>query len=225
MDSTAGRDFFISYTGVNREWAEWIAVQLEAAGSSTVLQAFDFRPGSDFVHQMQVATSTCERTIAVLSPAYFASEFSEAEWRTAFAKDPSGAEGLLVPIRVQKFTPPVLLETRVYVDLVAADEPTCRQRLLDAVNKNRVRPTTARFPGVVSETTRSSSRFPGAGPAVSNLPLRNRNFSGRDGLLERIHADLQTASAAAVVPTEAVHGLGGIGKTELATEVRAPVWQ
>jgi hypothetical protein len=26
-----GRDFFISYTQVNRPWAEWIAVQLEAA--------------------------------------------------------------------------------------------------------------------------------------------------------------------------------------------------
>src|SRR5664280_2727547 len=47
---------------------------------------------------------------------------------------------------------------------------------------------------------------------------RNRNFSGRDGLLERIHGDLQSACATAVVPTEAVHGLGRIGKTELATE-------
>jgi hypothetical protein len=28
---TEGRDFFISYTQVNRPWAEWIAVQLEAA--------------------------------------------------------------------------------------------------------------------------------------------------------------------------------------------------
>ena len=41
-----GRDFFISYTQVSRPWAEWIAVQLEAAGYSTVLQAWDFRPGS-----------------------------------------------------------------------------------------------------------------------------------------------------------------------------------
>jgi phage replication-related protein YjqB (UPF0714/DUF867 family) len=41
-----GRDFFISYTGVNRPWAEWIAVQLEAAGYTTVLQAWDVnRPG------------------------------------------------------------------------------------------------------------------------------------------------------------------------------------
>jgi len=43
VDPTAGRDFFISYTGVNRPWAEWIAVQLEAAGYITVLQSFDFR--------------------------------------------------------------------------------------------------------------------------------------------------------------------------------------
>jgi hypothetical protein len=32
-------NFFISYTGVNRPWAEWIAVELERARYSTVLQA------------------------------------------------------------------------------------------------------------------------------------------------------------------------------------------
>jgi hypothetical protein len=46
------RDFFISYTGADRAWAEWIAVQLEAAGHTTVLQAWDFRPGQDFLHEM-----------------------------------------------------------------------------------------------------------------------------------------------------------------------------
>jgi hypothetical protein len=59
MANSPGRDFFISYTAVNRSWAEWIAVQLEAAGYSTLLQAWDFRPGADFVHEMQqVAVST-----------------------------------------------------------------------------------------------------------------------------------------------------------------------
>ena len=217
--ATAGRDFFISYTGVNRAWAEWIAVQLEATGYSTVLQAFDFRPGSDFVHQMHEATSTADRTVAVLSPAYFASAFSEAEWRAAFAKDPSGEQGLLVPVRVQECRPPGLLATRVYVDLVNDDEPTCRRLLLDAVSRDRMRPTMASFPGSAKKSaSHSSARFPGAAPEVSNLPPRNRNFSGRSHLLEQIHADLQAGSAAAVVPTEAVHGLGGIGKTELAME-------
>jgi hypothetical protein len=57
---SGGRDFFISYTGVNRPWGEWIAVQLETAGY-TVLQAWNFRPGSDFLHQMQQATSASRR--------------------------------------------------------------------------------------------------------------------------------------------------------------------
>jgi hypothetical protein len=47
---TATKGFFISYTGADQAWAEWIADQLEAAGHTTVLQAWDFRP---------VRTSSC----------------------------------------------------------------------------------------------------------------------------------------------------------------------
>ena len=87
----SGRDFFISYAGVNRPWAEWIALELEQAGYSTVVQSFDFRPGTDFLHEMQRAATSAQRTIAVLSPAYFGSAFGEAEWRAAFAKDPTAS--------------------------------------------------------------------------------------------------------------------------------------
>jgi TIR domain len=93
----AAADFFVSYTGADQAWAEWIASQLEEAGYSTVLQAWDFRLGSDFLHQMQQATSTAQRTMAVLSPAYFGSKFGEAEWRAAFAKDPTGQTPLPRP--------------------------------------------------------------------------------------------------------------------------------
>jgi tetratricopeptide (TPR) repeat protein len=218
MADSQGRDFFISYTGVNRSWAEWIAVQLEAAGHSTVLQAWDFRPGSDFLHQMQQATSTAGRTIAVLSPAYFGSAFGEAEWRAVFAKDPTGEAGLLVPVRVQPCEPPGLLASRVYIDLVDTDQATAKRLLLDGVEESGARPTTAPFPGAVAGTPEERMRFPGRGPAVSNLPARNPNFSGRARLLEDLHANLQTGSAAAVVPRSALHGLGGVGKTELALE-------
>jgi hypothetical protein len=43
------KDFFISYNSADRQWAEWIAWQLEEAGYTTVLQAWDFRPDSNFV--------------------------------------------------------------------------------------------------------------------------------------------------------------------------------
>jgi tetratricopeptide (TPR) repeat protein len=209
-----GRDFFISYTQADRPWAEWIAVQLEAAGYGTLLQAWDFRPGSDFLHQMQQATTSATRTIAVLSPAYFGSAFGEAEWRAAFHKDPTGELGLLVPVRVQPCQPPGLLASRVYIDLVDTDEDEARRRLLAGIDQSGARPTEAPFPGATERT----KRFPGQGPAVSNLPARNRNFSGRDDLLEQLHASLQVESAAAVVPRGALHGLGGVGKTQLALE-------
>jgi hypothetical protein len=70
MSEDSARDFFISYTAADEPWAKWIAVTLDAAGYTTVLQAWDFRPGSDFVHQMQDATSRAARTVAVLSPAH-----------------------------------------------------------------------------------------------------------------------------------------------------------
>jgi hypothetical protein len=41
--------FFISYTGADKAWAEWMAWELEAAGQTTKLQAWDFRPGTNFV--------------------------------------------------------------------------------------------------------------------------------------------------------------------------------
>jgi hypothetical protein len=111
-------DFFISYTGVDRSWAEWIAWQLEAAGYTTVLQAWDFRPGDNFALAMQRAAAASVRTIAVLSPAYLQSGFTAAEWAAAFARDPTGTQGLLLPVRIHDCAPEGLLPQIVYIDLV-----------------------------------------------------------------------------------------------------------
>ncbi len=61
----------------------WIAWELEAAGYRTVLQAWNMPAGSSFVHEMHEATRAGARTIAVLSPAFLASEYCEAEWAAA----------------------------------------------------------------------------------------------------------------------------------------------
>ena len=60
-------DFFVSYTDVDRPWAEWIAWALESVGWNVVIQAWDFGPGSHFVAEMHRASQDAERTIAVLS--------------------------------------------------------------------------------------------------------------------------------------------------------------
>jgi len=49
-----------------------------------------------------------------------------------------------------------------------------------------------------------------------NVPQRNKNFTGRSALLDQLRKRV-TAKATAVLP-HALHGLGGVGKTQLAIE-------
>jgi hypothetical protein len=52
------RDFFVSYTQADRAWAKWLAWELEAAGFTTLLQAWDMPAGTAFVHAMDQAVQT-----------------------------------------------------------------------------------------------------------------------------------------------------------------------
>src|SRR5437899_4661168 len=98
---TPVKDFLISYTTADQAWAEWIAWHLEEAGYSTVLQAWDFLPGSNFVVEMDEATIWTERTILVLSERYLVSEFAKAEWATRFREDPVGQGRRIIPVRIE----------------------------------------------------------------------------------------------------------------------------
>lgn len=206
------RDFFISYTSADRTWAEWIAWKLEEAGYSTILQAWDFGAGSNFVLEMHSGLSRAHRVIAVLSPSYLTSDFSAAEWAAAFARDPTGVGRLLIPVRIRECQPHGLLRSMVYIDLVALDESLARERLLLSLEGRRTKPTESPpYPGTIRP-----HRFPGELPPIWNVPERNPNFTGRDALLETLHANLAESAVSALI--QAVHGLGGVGKTQLAIE-------
>ncbi len=155
-------DFFISYNKADRAWAEWIAWQLEAAGYTTVIQSWDFREGGNFVLDMQRAIEGSRRTLLVLSPDFLASAFTAPEWAAAFAQDPTGAQGRLLPVRVRDCKPVGLLAQIVYVDLVGLpDREQAAKRLLAGATTGRAKPTTE--PGMP---------VPEAGvPATSQAPL------------------------------------------------------
>ncbi len=135
-------DFFISYNKADRQWAEWIAWHLEQAGYTTVIQAWDFRPGGNFVMQMQQAATQAKRTITVLSPDYLTSRFTQPEWAAAFSQDPTGEKGLLLPVRVRDCEPEGLLPQIVYVDLVGLDdEAAAIDTLLRGLERGRAKPS------------------------------------------------------------------------------------
>jgi tetratricopeptide (TPR) repeat protein len=206
---TGGRDFFISYTSADAAWAEWIAHTLEANGHTTVLQAWDFRPGENFIERMNQALAQAKRVLAVASPAYFHSEYGRDEWTAALVRDRGQPDRLLL-VRVAPVQLPPVLANRIYIDLVGLDQPAAAKALLAGVTPGRARPTDRpAFP---------EERFPGQPPAVFSVPPRNRNFTGRDDLLRTLRATLADTPTGALVQASAVHGLGGVGKTQLAIE-------
>jgi len=141
------RDFFITYSSKDQPWPTWVAATLEAAGYTVFLQAWDFRPGENFMANMDEALSRCRHTIGILSPSYLKSVFTRAEWTAAYRQALLGKERGFIPVRVVRCDPAPLLGPIAYVDLVDLDEDVARQRLLDGVAPGRVPRTAPPFPG------------------------------------------------------------------------------
>lgn len=157
--------FFISYNKADRGWAEWIAWQLEEAGYTTILQAWDFRPGGNFVLDMQTAAAKAERTIALLSPDYLEALYTHPEWAAAFAKDPTGQGKTLVPVMVRACDLDGLLPQITYIDLRDSTEADARETLLRGVHVGRAKPRSApAFPGAGAHGAAGQPPYPGAGP-------------------------------------------------------------
>jgi tetratricopeptide (TPR) repeat protein len=190
---------------------------LEEAGYKVVIQAWDFRPGSNFVLEMNQALKEAERVLAVLSPDFVTSHFTAPEWAAAFAHDPTGKDRKLIPVRVREADLSGLLGQIHYIDFVGSnDEAVTRRLLLDGVKPGRGKPERQPAFPAGGRTTRDQPRFPGSLPPIWNVPhTRNRNFTGRDDLLTTLRSRLLAGHCSALT---ALHGLGGIGKTQTAVE-------
>ncbi|MGW5428960.1 WD40 domain-containing protein [Streptomyces sp. NPDC004059] len=129
-DSTGPLDFFISYSPADERWASWIAWTLEEAGYRTVLQAWDFVPGTNFVDFMDRGVSESAAVIAVLSRNYERSRYGRMEWQAALRADPDAPERRLITVRVEDIPVEGLLATITYVDLVPVADPAAARELL-----------------------------------------------------------------------------------------------
>lgn len=133
-------DFFISYNKLDKNWAEWIASTLEDNGYRVIIQAWDFKAGSNFVVEMQNATVKASKTIAVLSSNYLKENLTQPEWIAAFSQDPLGENRKLIPIRVEECDIEGVLPQLVYLDLFGLTEQQATESLLSEVSVERLKP-------------------------------------------------------------------------------------
>ncbi len=127
LDSGTPVDFFISYSPADERWATWIAWQLEATGHRTLLQAWNFVPGTDFIDFMDRGVRDSAVVVAVLSRNYLKSHYGRMEWQAALRTD----RAKLIPVRIDDCPLEGLLATITYLDLFEVTDPdTARDQLL-----------------------------------------------------------------------------------------------
>jgi hypothetical protein len=217
-------DFFISHAGADRAWAEWVASQLRDAGHTVELDVWNWAPGQNFIAKISETLARADRVVSLWSAEYFQpARYTTHEWTAALA---DGRDGRLIPVRIEDVPAaqvPPILRPMVYRDLFGLEEAAARRVLLEAIATPEPPSELPGYPGDGSAVTAATApRRAGAGerlagtlPRVWNVPTRNPGFTGRDGLLAALRDGLRSGDLAVV---QALQGMGGVGKTQLAIE-------
>ncbi|MFF2126384.1 FxSxx-COOH system tetratricopeptide repeat protein, partial [Streptomyces olivochromogenes] len=216
---------FVSYAGPDRAWAEWTAWHLREAGHHVELDVWDWRAGDNFVERMDQGLQRATAVVALFSSSYFNPErWTREEWTSVVGK-----RSRLIPVMIEPLDGadiPGILAAVIRKDLHGLDEQAAVAALLDAVNGPTGPLTSPHYPGntapaaVHAASADAPGRRPrlpsGTGlPEVWSVPSRNPHFTGREALITQLREGLLGSRRGAV---EALHGLGGIGKTQVALE-------
>jgi hypothetical protein len=136
------RKYFISYTNRTEEnikraeWLDW-AVRTQL-GAETIMQAYDFKPGENFMARMDDAlkwidADSGDAVLLVLTREYVESTMCREEWTNA---------GRFIPVRFDGVEPSGLLKSRIYIDLCGLGGESALKALLSKI-KGEARPDKA----------------------------------------------------------------------------------
>ncbi|MCX5331427.1 FxSxx-COOH system tetratricopeptide repeat protein [Streptomyces sp. NBC_00140] len=218
--------YFISYAGADRPWAEWVAWHLEESGHSTVLDVWDWDTGDDFVQRMDEGLRRADAVVALLSTSYFErGRWTQEEWSAVVAR-----RDRLIPLAVEPLVGvdvPAMLAAKIRKNLHGLDEKAAVEALRTAVNGNR-RPTERpAFPGNTAEVPEEpvvphgpKPPLPGGTDGTGESGVwnvsrrRNLDFSGRETQIAQLRDGLPADRHSVV----ALHGMGGIGKSQIVLE-------
>ncbi len=214
-DSGVDGNVLISYAGVDQLWAEWIMGRLQRRGCQVELHRLDHGSQESPETLLRGYLRRSERILLILSDAYFSAGSRTREgWSAAFAGI-GDLLGRIIPVLTRTVNVPPLPRARplAFVDLTGVNETEAHRRLLRLVPVD----TDASLddvPLLRGGRAYAATRYPGEPPSVSGkVPQRNLLFTGRDAELDAIREGFTDD-----IPVISLRGIGGVGKTQLATE-------
>ena len=220
---------FISYTSVDKAWADWIGWVLEHEGGHTV-RKHDWEIEAGVIMKwMEEAHDASTCLLAVTSPTYLSKAYSTMERYGAMHTDPIGEKGFFRIALVEKTDLPNLMAIYKRIELHGKDIATAKAELLGYFVppvKPMSEPTFPGAPAAAAPPPPYPPTLPSAPVTppptithpifdVDHLPdLAYIELRGRDKEL----ALLDTAWASEGVNVLSLVAWGGAGKTAVVTE-------
>jgi len=187
----------IAYAAEDRLWAEW----LEALYTQENFDARIYPLFGDASSRPQIDTNT--KIIALMS--------------AETTRDPDAMTQLRSWSSTGQLAVAALTELRSDSRLAA---PTAELHgVTDPAAATSILLRLAEVPDteIASARPPEGQRFPTGHPMIWNVSPRNAVFTGRDEAMERLRRQVTGGSTTVLLPV-ALHGLGGVGKTQLARE-------
>src|ERR1700722_1362384 len=161
-----GLNFYISYAGPDRLWAEWVGGQLQGAGYTFELDLWHRLPGDNVILAREAALEGADRILALCSAAYFSGGFHERDWAAVMAAQ-HRKPGRLVPVWIEDLDGrqlPDILRTVQPIKLFGIAEAEAAQRLLGGLAGDIGPQGTPVFPG--PDVSAKSGQDTGSGPRL-----------------------------------------------------------
>src|SRR3984957_5560492 len=194
-------DIFISYTSSDRDWAFWIAKELEALGHAPHIHEWEIKSGDDIYAWMEQRHDAADHVLCVVSDESLKAPFSTLERNAAIWQAAAKRPGFVLFVAAKACRFPTLIDHYRRCELYSAASDGERRASFRAF--------------MAQPATSAPIAYPGEAFAVSNIPIRVPvHFLGREDSLAAIETAL--ARYEGRVAITALHGLRGVGKTTLA---------
>ncbi|MET8616467.1 FxSxx-COOH system tetratricopeptide repeat protein [Streptomyces albidoflavus] len=200
----------ISFAGFDRAWAAWIGGLLERRGHGVVLQRWDPSVREPLADSLRDLTLAPGPVLIVLSRWYVQlGPRTHEEWNAALREVAATHPGRFAAVSVTTGSLPTATSALAAVNLTGIGADEAERRVLARLGL----PDTP----VQAPSPEGAPRFPlDTSEVWGGVPRRNTRFTGRERILTDAHQILQDAARGTGVVT--LHGMPGVGKTQLAAE-------
>src|ERR1700677_1453241 len=124
-------DIFISYTSSDRDWAFWIAKELDALGHVAHIHEWEIKGGDDIYAWMEKHVDAADHVLCVLSDEYMKAPYSTLERNASLWQAAAKRPGFVFFVVVKPCRLPTLIDHIRRCELFGLPEDVARLRFRD----------------------------------------------------------------------------------------------